>query len=183
MLVIGVQLGREIIVGDDMVIMVKQIDRVNEEVKLGFDSAQEVWRVNNAETTVKAAKIRARAKLGMGKKLGDMERKPVYVASYVQDDKPQVKAALTASKASFPGSTLSTLTDETKLSLASHQFLVVRCANDSDARQMRFFAKQIAGWPVLDEVEADDSTLYLLFVKTTAEKEGGDVAYFDTTAL
>jgi hypothetical protein len=46
----------------------------------------------------------------------------------------------------------------------------------------RFFAR-IAGWPYLDEREMEDSTIYLLFVRTVSEKEGGDVAYYDTSTL
>lgn len=183
MLVVGVRQGRDVIVGDHTVVTVTAIDRLNEEVKLGFDSEYQVQRASNPETTVKAAKIRARAKLGMGKKLPELERMPVHVASYVLDDKPQMKAALTRAKASFPGAAMSTLSDETELSLANHQFVVVRCVNEGEASMARFFAKAVAGWPVLDEVEADDATIYLLFVRTVSEKEGGDVAYFDATTL
>jgi sRNA-binding carbon storage regulator CsrA len=183
MLVVGVRQGREVIIGDHTVVTVTAIDRYNEEVKLGFDSEFQVQRASNPATTVKAAKIKARAKLGMGKKLSPVEKKPVHVASYVLDGKPQMKAAFSRSSASFPGAEMATLTDETDMSLASHQFVVVRCSNNGEAALLRFFAKAVAGWPVLDEVEAEDSTPYLLMVRTTSEKQGGDVAYYDAASL
>ena len=180
MLVVGVRVGREVVVGDHTVVTVSSIDRTTQEVKLGFDSEYMVNRVSDPETTMKAAKIRARAKRGLGKKLGPMDHLPVHVASYVTDGEPQMKAALSKAAASFPGAELSALSDETDLSLASHQFVVVRSGTEMEAKTLRTFAKDVACWPVLDEIEAADSTIYTLMVRTLSEKTGGDVEYYDT---
>lgn len=183
MLIVGVKVGRQVILEDHTVITVSGIDRVNEEVKIGFDSETNVQRVGNPQTVLKAARIMARSKKGLGKKLPEMEKLPVYVASVIQDDKPQVKAAFTTSKASFPGATLTELSDDTNKSLASHQFVVMRCSSNREVKQVRYFAKEMVGWPVLDQFEAEDSTIYLLMVRTTAEKTGGDVAYYDAATI
>lgn len=181
MLVVGVRVGREVIVGDHTVVTVSSIDRANQEVKLGFDSEYMVNRVNDSETTIKAAKIRARAKRGMAKRSRPMEKMKVYVASYVSEEvaAPQMKAALTKSAASFPGARLSTISDETSMSLARHQFLVVRSGTEAISSALKIFSTEAVDWPVLDQVEADDSTIYTLMVRTTAEKPEGDVAYID----
>lgn len=182
MLVVGVRVGRDVIIGDHTVVTVTGIDRSTDEVKLGFDSEFPVNRANNPETIMKSAKIKARAKQGMAKKLGPVSHIPVHVASYIADGKPQMKAALTINNASFPGAELAQLTDKTDMSPANHQFVVLRCLNESDRKMARFFSR-IAGWPFLDEREMEDSTIYLLFVRTVSEKEGGDVAYYDTSTL
>jgi sRNA-binding carbon storage regulator CsrA len=179
MLVVGVRVGREVIVGDHTVVTVSSIDRANQEVKLGFDSEYMVNRVNDSETTIKAAKIRARAKRGMAKRNRPMEKMKVYVGSYVSEGEPKMKAALTKSAASFPGARLSTISDETSMSLASHQFLVVRSGTEAVASALGDFTTKAVDWPVLDQIEAGDSTIYTLMVRTTAEKTEGDVAYID----
>lgn len=183
MLVVGVRVGREVIIGDHTVVTVTGIDRSTEEVKLGFDSEYNVQRANNPTTTMKAAKIRSRAKLGLAQKLAPMDRPVVHVASYISDGKPQMKAALSMEKASFPNSELAQLSDETNMSLANHQFVVLRCVSTNEVKMARFFAKTVAKWPILDEIENEDSTSYLLFVRTMSEKKGGDVSYYDTADL
>lgn len=180
MLVVGVRTGREVIVGDHTVVTVSAVEGTSGEVKLGFISEDDVHRVSNPQTTMRSAKIKARAKRGAGGKMPPMEHKPVYVASYVSDGQPQVKAALSSAKASFPGASISKVDGTTSLSLASHEFVVLRCATERQARALRWFCKTVAKWPVLDELEDEDSTIYLLLVRTVAEKTGGDVLYFDS---
>lgn len=179
MLVVTRQRNKRVMIGDHSIITVLGIDRENDEVRLGFITRDPVDRVDWPDKVVKAAKIEAKLLRSNPKKRDKMARLPVFVAHTVDEEAPQIKAALTRDKATYPGAKVVAVDDTTKLAPKHHQFLVIRCFDSSEVKTIRRLNKQALDWVYMDTIEHSDVTVYALFVRTTTQKEEADVKYID----
>lgn len=181
MLVVGRGRGKEVMIGDHSVVTVVSYDEGG--VKLGFETRDRVKRVDSPQQMVEAAKIKARMSHAVTSRRAAMERVRVYVAVSTTTDgeAPQIKAAFAKDKASYPGAEVVWVTNETNQGPAHHQFLVIRCGTPEvvDAVKIVFRGEIGSGRVLLDEMEHDDATLYLLFVQTTDQLNQEDVTYMD----
>lgn len=174
-------IGSRVIVGDHTVISVVSAD--SDGAVLGFESRQEITRADSPEYLALAAKVIGRIRHTYAPKEGSLERLPVFVAHRADGNSLDVRASLRRETVDLPGYRLAEMTDETRLTPAGHEFLVIRSADPRElAGARKLISSGVLPWVYYETVERPDSTLYSLFVRSVphnGENQTPDVRYVD----
>jgi sRNA-binding carbon storage regulator CsrA len=181
MLVIDRKVGQEMLIGDHSLITL--ISVTDDGAKFGFDTRDQVKRVDRPEHVMEAARIKARVSRSLIGRSAMMAHPPVFISTRQLDDGSfDVRASLRREMVAVTGYDVRVVDDRTTLGPANHEFVVVRCSDKAEARAIRkLISTRVLEWRLYEEIEGEDASPYLLFVRATNQKKAGegDVRYID----
>ena len=181
MLVIGRRPGSKALIGDHSVVTIVGID--NDTVKLGFDTRDEVQRVDSPTVLLEATKAEIKAGRKLSSKLAPMDHFDVFVSvGEGANGAPRIVASMDMAVVSRYGHKVSTVNGDTTAGPPNHQFVVARCMDEHESTILqRLSDKGVLPWKFYENMEGYDTTVYALFV--AAVPQGGDhlpdVTYID----
>ena len=174
MLVIGRTSGKKVLIGNHSVVTVVGVD--HDTVRLGFDTRDEVQRVDSPTVVLEAAKAEIRAGRKLTSKLAPMEHYGVFVSvGQGKDGSPRIVASMDSTTVSRYGHDVSTVNDTTTTGPPNHQFVMVRCMSNHESEVLQRLSKGgILPWKFYENMEAYDTTVYALFVAAVPMATQGD---------
>ena len=164
MLVIGRTSGKKVLIGNHSVVTVVGVD--HDTVRLGFDTRDEVQRVDSPTVVLEAAKAEIRAGRKLTSKLEPMDHYDVHVSvGRGKDGAPRIVASMDLAIVSRYGHDVSTVNGDTTAGPPNHQFVMVRCMSNHESDVLQRLSKSgILPWKFYESMEAYDTTVYALFV-------------------